>query len=81
MATRTAQSIGSTHPTAQADSFHAKRQHLAADAFEFTSPVLQLLDMLLPAVAPYAPPAECHVSTTELKESLYDRPPPSASLL
>ncbi|SRR5208337_4343592 len=81
VATRTFHSIDFDHPSVQSDPSHAMRQHLAADAFVLTNPVSNLGAMLLPVAAPHAPPADPQVRSVELTESLYNRPPPSISLL
>jgi zona occludens toxin (predicted ATPase) len=80
VATRTFHGIYLDQPSVQADPSHALRQHLAADAFVLTNPVLNLGAMLLPVAAPHAPPVEAQVRTFDLTESLYNRPPPSISL-
>jgi hypothetical protein len=80
LATRTFHEIYLDHPCAQADPSHAMRQHLAADAFVLTSPVMNLGVTLLPVAAPHAPPAEVRVRTVELADSLYNRPPPFSLL-
>ena len=81
LATRTFHGVYFDHPVAQADPSHALRQHLDADAFVLTSPVLTWSAILLPVVAPHAPPIEEQIRTVQLTESLYNRPPPSTSFL
>jgi hypothetical protein len=81
VATRTFHGALLDHASVQTDQSHAMRQHLAADAFVLTNPVSNLSTMLLAVVAPHAPPADPQVRTVELAESLYNRPPPSISLL
>jgi hypothetical protein len=79
--TRMFHSFDFNHSSVHADPSHAKRQHLDADAFVVTRPVSTLGTMLLPVAAPHAPPADAQVPAFELTESLYNRPPPSISLL
>jgi hypothetical protein len=79
--TRMFHSFDFDHPSAHADPSHAMRQHLDADAFVVTRPVSIVGTMLLPVAAPHAPPVDVQVPTFELTESLYNRPPPSISLL
>jgi hypothetical protein len=67
------------HPTVQAHGVSAKHQHLDADALELTRPVPSI--MFLASSAPHAPPAEPHFCSVEKTGSLYNRPPPSQSLL
>ena len=81
VATRTFHGTLFDHAQVQTDQSHAMRQHLAADAFVLTNPVSNLSTMLLPVAAPHAPPTDPQVRTVELTESLYNRPPPSISLL
>lgn len=81
VATRTIHQFSLQNPSAQAVPAHAMRQHLAADAVEITSPILPLAQMLLPVVAPHAPPAEPRVHSVEFSEVLYNRPPPALFLL
>jgi len=81
VATRTFHGFYVDHPVVQADPSHPMRQHLAADAFVLTNPVSNLSSLLLPVVAPHAPPVEAQMYGVQLTESLYNRPPPSISLL
>jgi len=81
IATRTFHSIDLDHPSVQADPSHAMRQHLAADAVVLTNPVSDLGSLLLSVVAPHAPPVEVQAHAVDFTESLYNRPPPSISLL
>lgn len=69
------------HASVQTDQSHAMSQHLAADAVCLTSPVSNLGTMLLPVAAPHAPPADPRVRTVKITGSVYNRPPPSISLL
>lgn len=80
LATRTFTGIHLEHPTLKADPADAMRQHLAADASVFTNPISSI-GVMLPAAAPHAPPAEVRVITVELSDPLYNRPPPSFSIL
>ena len=79
LATRTFH-LAFVHPTVKTHAAQAKHQHLNADALELTQPA-PLSTMLLPLSAPHAPPAEPQFRTVELTESVYNRPPPSCSLL
>ncbi len=81
VATRTFHSIDFDHPSVQSDPSHAMRQHLAADAVVLTNPVSDLGTLLLSVVVPHAPPVEVQAHAVEFTESLYNRPPPSISLL
>ncbi len=81
VATRTFHSIDLDHPSVQSDPSHAMRQHLAADAVVLTNPVSDLGMLLLSVVAPHAPPIEVQAHAVDFTESLYNRPPPSISLL
>ena len=81
VATRTFHGFSLDHPSVQADASHAMRQHLAADAFVLTHSVSSLGAMLIPAAASPVSPSEDLVHRFELTESLYNRPPPSISLL
>lgn len=78
LATRTFH-LSFIHPTVVSHATHAKHQHLNADAIELARPVPSI--MLLPLAAPHAPPVEPQFRTVELTESVYNRPPPSQSLL
>jgi hypothetical protein len=78
LATRTFH-LSFIQPTVLAHGVHAKHQHLNADAVELARPVPSI--MLLPLAAPHAPPVEPQFRTVELTESVYNRPPPSRSLL
>ncbi|MGB9203806.1 MAG: hypothetical protein WCB94_07485 [Terriglobales bacterium] len=69
------------HSSVHADPSRGMRQHLDADAFVVTRPVSTAGTMLLPVAAPHAPPVDVQIPTLELTESLYNRPPPSISLL
>jgi hypothetical protein len=80
LATRTFSGIHLEHPTVKADPADATRQHLAADASVFTSPISSV-GVMLPAAPPHAPPSEVRIITAELSDSLYNRPPPSFSIL
>ncbi len=79
--TRMFHSFDFDHSSAHADPSHAMRQHLDADACVVTRPVLIVGTMLLPVAEPHAPSVNVQVPTFELTESLYNRPPPSISLL
>ncbi len=81
IATRTFHGFYFDHPSVQTDSSHAMRQHLAADAVVLTNPISNLGTLLLCVSAPHAPPVEVQAHTVEFTESLYNRPPPSISLL
>jgi hypothetical protein len=81
VATRTFHGFSFDHPSVQSNASQAMRQHLAADAVVLTNPVSDLGAMLLPMAAPHAPPDEVPVHTLVFTESLYNRPPPSISLL
>lgn len=81
IATRTFGGFHSAHPSVQASASQAVRQHLAVDAIGLTYPVWQFTFLLLPVAAPHTPPAEPDVHSIEFSESLYNRPPPSVSLL
>ena len=79
--TRMFHSFDFDQSSAHADPSHAMRQHLDADAFVVTRPVSIVGTMLLPLAEPHAPPVDVAVPTFGLAESLYNRPPPSISLL
>ena len=81
VATRTFHGSYPEQASAQASAPQAMRQHLATDAIELTNPVSQFAVLPLPVAAPHAPPAEPDPRSVEFSESLYDRPPPSTSLL
>jgi len=81
VATRTFHAFDLYHPSVQTDPSRAMRQHLDADAVALAGPISDLGTMLLPVAAPHAPPAEVPVHTIIFTESLYNRPPPSISLL
>ena len=82
VATRTFRGPDLGHASFQSAPSHAFRQHLAADAIEVTKPVSQIVGMLLPVASPHGPPAEPDNRLIEFfSESLYNRPPPSVSLL
>ena len=80
VATRTFHAARTDSSGAYDGSAGAKHQLLDADAFVLADPVPQLT-MLLPVAAPHAPPPELPFRTLELTESLFNRPPPSLSLL
>jgi hypothetical protein len=81
VATRTFHGFYCNQPNAHSVQSDAKRQHLDADAFQLKDPICQIATMLLPVPAPHAPPEEPQIRTVDLAESLYNRPPPSISLL
>jgi hypothetical protein len=59
---------------------HAMRQHMAADALAFERPASAIADTLVLVEARRAPAVLRRVSSDELLDSLYNRPPPSFSL-
>jgi len=79
--TRMFHSFDFDHPSVYQDPSHAMRQHLDADAFAVTRPVSIVGAVLLPVAEPHAPPVDVQIPAFELAESLYNRPPPSISLL
>jgi hypothetical protein len=81
VSTRMFHSFDFDHSSAHADPSHVMRQHLDADAFVVTRPVSHVGTVLLPVAEPHAPPADVQIPAFELSESLYNRPPPSISLL
>lgn len=81
VATRTFNGFSFDHPSVQSNASQAMRQHLAADAVVLTNPVSDLGTMLLPVAAPHAPPDEVPIHALIFTESVYNRPPPSISLL
>jgi hypothetical protein len=70
-----------SHPSAQSSPSRAMRQHMAADATFFERPSFVDADVILPVEAHRTLPEVPHVSSVELLDSLYNRPPPSLSLL
>jgi len=81
VATRVFHCIEVAHVSVHTDPSQGMRQHLAADAFVLVAPNARFAVMLLPVMAPHAPPVEPQIRTVEFDESLYNRPPPSLSLL
>lgn len=81
VSTRFFQDAPVSQATLQSHSSKAMRQHMAIDAAVFERPVTGITDMLLPVAASPAPPVLPLPRSAELLDSLYNRPPPSASLL
>jgi hypothetical protein len=79
--TRTFHGVSNLNPTAPADQQAAKQQQLDDDAIEIKDPVLQTVAVLFPTGAAHPPLIEPRIRTVDIVESLYDRPPPSISLL
>ncbi len=67
--------------TVQSQSSKAMRQHMAIDAAVFERPTAGMIEMLLPVGASPAPPVLPRPRSAELLDSLYNRPPPSVSVL
>lgn len=81
VATRVFHGFCADNPSVQASVSHAMVQRLALDAVEFTRPVLQFADALLPVAALQAHLADPPIRSVEFLESLYNRPPPPVSFL
>jgi hypothetical protein len=65
----------------QSDASNAMRQHMASDAAVFERPTWGITDVLLPVAASHLPPVLTPIRSAELQDSLYNRPPPSPSLV
>lgn len=81
LATRVVHDVDFAHISVKAHPSHAERQRLAIDAIEMARPIPALLEMVPPIAVPHAPPVEPVLYSAEVTESLYNRPPPSLSLL
>lgn len=81
VSTRFFQDAPVSQATVQSLSSKAMRQHMAIDAAVFERPTSGITDVLLPVAASTAPPVLPRPRSAELLDSLYNRPPPSLSLL